>query len=350
MSHKDQLPFRKRIRHHFETFGMRAAAWLIPRLPRRVNLWLARQIGALVFWLDRRGRHVALDNIRCAFGDKYTPRQRKHIARQSYQNLARSFMDLLWARNLIDPSRRSEVYEVNDLGGLRKLRETRGDQILLGLHHGDFEFGNLTTGFEKFYCMVPVQDIKNPKVGKIMQRLREISGHEVVRRDGVVLRMFRRLRDGRTVGLLGDLTVKPNQPGVIVEILGLKAFITNIPYELAIRTGASISMWFCYPREDFLQSRKYTLELAPPIFPKEGETMPELAQRIADIFTERITARPELWLWPYKHFRYLPPPAAEDEKERNRYPYYAGRSSRFDRLWKNQFPAEKKEAAPLTST
>ena len=40
-------------------------------------------------------------------------------------------------------------------------------------------------------------------------------------------------------------------------------------------------------------------------FPPDA-TLQEIAQQCWDFFEPILRKRPELWLWPYKHFRYRP--------------------------------------------
>ena len=50
--------------------------------------------------LDRRGRRVALSNLRVAFGDEISAEGRAQIVRQSYQHFARTMLDFFWSPRL----------------------------------------------------------------------------------------------------------------------------------------------------------------------------------------------------------------------------------------------------------
>src|SRR4051794_11539485 len=60
----------KKIRYRLEWLGLKAATRFLPLLSRKVCYWLALLLGSLGAMLDRRGRRVALSNLRVAFGDK----------------------------------------------------------------------------------------------------------------------------------------------------------------------------------------------------------------------------------------------------------------------------------------
>src|SRR5438552_16017555 len=86
----------KRIRYRLEWLGLLLAAKLIPLCSRRVSYHLARTAGTTLSFLDRHRYHVALSNLEAAFGHQFSPAERRKIARESFQHLARTMVDLLW--------------------------------------------------------------------------------------------------------------------------------------------------------------------------------------------------------------------------------------------------------------
>ena len=65
---------------------------------------------------------------------------------------------------------------------------------------------------------------------------------------------------------------------------------------------------------------------APLTFPA-GADLHTITQACWDFFEPFIRARPELWLWNYKHFRYRPRAAPAED-----YPFYAHWSDRFEAI------------------
>src|SRR5947207_2172941 len=76
------------------------AAKLVPLLSRQSCFRLALALGRLMSILDRHGRKVALSNLKVAFGDRFSQRDREQIARESFQHFARTMLDLLWSPRL----------------------------------------------------------------------------------------------------------------------------------------------------------------------------------------------------------------------------------------------------------
>jgi lauroyl/myristoyl acyltransferase len=107
----------KRFRYRLEELGCRFLAWAIPRLSRRNCLRLARALGTAAWKLDRRGREVAASNVACALPEA-SAAERERIVRGSYQNFARTMLDLFWAQNLTKQNYRDYLI----LEGFEELR------------------------------------------------------------------------------------------------------------------------------------------------------------------------------------------------------------------------------------
>src|SRR5436853_492022 len=90
----------KRTRYRLEWLGLSLATKLIPLCSRKSCYRLAQLAGTLLSFLDRHHYHVALSNLEVAFGDQLSARERRKIARESFQHFARTMVDLLWSSRL----------------------------------------------------------------------------------------------------------------------------------------------------------------------------------------------------------------------------------------------------------
>jgi lauroyl/myristoyl acyltransferase len=66
----------RKIRYRLEWLGLKFATKLLPLLSRKACYRLALLLGSLGAVLDRRGRRVALSNLRVAFGDEISSERR----------------------------------------------------------------------------------------------------------------------------------------------------------------------------------------------------------------------------------------------------------------------------------
>ena len=135
-----------------------------------------------------------------------------------------------------------------------------------------------------------------------------------------MLRLLRAVKRGG-VGLLADLALKLDQPGEVIEAFGLKMHVTFLHAVLHARTGIPIVPATNIPHPD----GTCTVTVHPALVFAPGTDIHTITQACWDFFEPFIRARPELWLWNYKHFRYR---ARADDP--NLYPFYAHWSDRFE--------------------
>ena len=90
----------RKIRYRLEWLGLKTATKVVPLLSRKACYRLALLLGSLAAMLDRRGRRVALNNLRVAFGDEISAERRAQIVRESYQHFARTMLDFFWSPRL----------------------------------------------------------------------------------------------------------------------------------------------------------------------------------------------------------------------------------------------------------
>ena len=312
----------KTFRHFLETRIVRAAAWLLPRLPRSLILFLSRLIGSLAWLGDAHGRATAMENLRAAFGSRYTRADRRRITRRCYQNFARTFLDLFWSASLTPQNwNRFVTIEHLDPGAEEQARETGG--VWVTPHFGNFEFVSLIWGYRGFQFTVVAQDFKNPDLTTLFRDLRQHSGHTVIPQEGAMLRLVKSLKRRGHAALLTDLNIKPGRTAAVIDCFGLKTCVTTLHVTLAQRLGLSILTGVCLPLPD----GTYSVKLFSAIRPQLDDDPAAVAQEVWNHFEAAIRQYPECWMWMYKHWRYLPTEARDPA-----YPAYANPSGAFRKL------------------
>lgn len=296
-------------------------------------LAFSRCLGLLAYFFDRRGQQIAFENVRCALGDDIPSLACLAMVRQSYFSVARTMFDLFWSQRLNADNYREWIHLVGFEAIQEESRRRNCGVIFVCIHQGNWELGNLGAGFFGFPNVTVVENFKNARLAKVFAELRERSGAKIVSQEHAILRMNRALRAGASVGILGDLTMRPGRLSAIIE-----AFETR-PYEarrdealkicapvihalLAKRTGALLVPVDSQSHAD----GTVTVTAHQPVGFDDETPIGEIAQRCWDKLEVCLRARPEEYLWRYKHFRYRPKTATR------RYPFYANTSSRFEKM------------------
>ncbi|MDQ3119864.1 MAG: hypothetical protein M3Q89_09910 [Verrucomicrobiota bacterium] len=323
--------FWKSLRHRGEWLAVRGLALLVPALPRPVCHLLADIFGAVAAFVDLSGRRVALSNLEAAFGSTISKRQKHELVRQSYQHFSRAMADLFWSPRLTQKNL-GVIFDLTDLERLKRDRGTEQGTIFACLHYGGFEWIALVLGLSGFRCTVVTQAFKNPLLNSIFNQRREVSGHQTIRREGAMLRLYKALRNGRSVTLAVDLTISAKLPSVPISCFGMQTCVTFAHAYLHRRTGAPIIPTHCEP----LPGGRYRLVIHPELRIAADATQQEIAQACWDCFEPVLQRNPAPWLWMYKHWRYRPANAPRN------YPGYANESPHFRKLLAR---TEKEKAA-----
>lgn len=314
------------FRHRLEELGCRFLAWTIPKLSRKSCVSLARAVGALAYCLERRGRRVALANLECAFGDRFSEKQRRVIARASYQNFARTMLDLFWAPVLTADN----VDDYIPFEGIEMLKERHarnpGGSICLCPHFGNWEWSSLAAGFHGFHATIVTETFRNPRLAPVFNELRQSSGQRIIPQENSLLRFFKTVKRGGAVAMLPDLTLPPTQAATVIEAFGLKMCVSRVHALLIKRAGALAFPVQSDPRPD----GRCLVRIHPPLQFAPDATTQQITQECWDAIEPWIRARPECWLWPYKFFRYKP------GKADRAYPFYANESAKFEKLLAQQ--------------
>jgi KDO2-lipid IV(A) lauroyltransferase len=307
----------KKLRYRLEHVGLLIAARLVPLLPRPVLVALAKMFGAVAAVVDRYGRRIALANLDCAFGQKYSASEKRRIIRESYQHFAQTMLDLMWSPRLT----RENFSRYIDLEKYPTLAPNQSG-IVVCYHYSNFEWLSLGCGFFGRTGTIVAQEFKNPLLDPIFRRWREQSGHSFTARTGGILRLFKTLRRGGTVAMLVDLTVFPGASAVAIRSFGLHTSVTSAHAWLQERSGAALIPAHCEP----LPRGRYRVVFHPPIDLGRNATPREIAQACWDSFEPVVRAKPGPWLWMYKHWRYCP------KNPDQSYPFYSGVNGKFERM------------------
>ena len=311
----------KKFRYRLEWMGLVLAAKLIPLFSRQNCFRLANILGNLMSIFDRQGYKVAMSNLEVAFGERFSTRQRKQIARESFQHFARTMLDLLWSARLT----RENFSRYIDLENVDELERGTGPQrsfLIACYHYSNFEWLSLAGGFLGLTGTIITQEFKNSLLDPIFKRIRERSGHEMIPRERGIIRLYKVLRRRGRTALLVDLSVPPGRGAVAIDCFGLKTSVTSAHAWLHEQTGVTIIPAHCEPQAN----GRYRIVFHPRIDIGIGATYREIAQACWDSFEPYVRKNPAPWLWMYKHWRYRPanPPRP--------YPFYAAFSPELVRL------------------
>jgi KDO2-lipid IV(A) lauroyltransferase len=263
-----------------------------------VHRWGTR-LGALA-GLVLRGRHrLALRNLRYVYPGR-PERELRRIANDCWRHFGREALISIQMQNLSLEEVAARCPFVNAHVLEEAIARGKGT-VLISAHWGGWEVAGLALMSMVKNVRTVARPLDNELLERELQQIRERTGAEVVDRRKAARVLLRGLAENAVAVLLPDQAVLPRE-GVLAPFLGHPAWTTPAPAKMALRAGATIVFGFCIP--DGLRHR---LEFEEPIradLLTEAERDPnELTNRINEIISRRVHARPDLWLWMHDRWK-----------------------------------------------
>jgi Kdo2-lipid IVA lauroyltransferase/acyltransferase len=271
------------------------ALWSLQHAPLAVARRLA---GLYAKLLDRslpRLRRVAERNLELAgFAD------RGRIVDGVYASIGR----LLLAFARFPKLDRRNVDEWIRYEGLDHFAEAKkqGRGVLFATAHlGNWELSAFAHALMTEPMNVVVRPLDNPRIDRMVERRRRMSGNRVIEKADAARTILRALKNNDAVGILVDQNSSLGE-GVFVDFFGTPACAGAAFVKLAARSGAAVIPGFALWSE---RDRRYTLRFYPPL-PITGDTAAD-TQALHSLLESVIREHPDQWLWIHQRWKTRPP-------------------------------------------
>lgn len=304
---------RRILRRPFEWLGIVLGLLVFTNLPRRALLAACDVAGAVMFAFDRRGRDLALFNLRVIAGvypperDVRTPhetpptRREARVLKRSYRNMARTIGHAFWTcRNA-----RARVAAAGEMSAQGKaFLAAHRPAVTVSGHIGCWEILSQLAFLEGHRMMSVAKDIGTPGMTRLLMKARRSIGQEIVHAEGAFRPLMQGIRDGKSLGLLVDQVVKPRDGGVWVRFFGRPVPVSAAPAFFAAKGKAPVAVAWSRPLKD----GRFRCEVVATYPPGAARDVWGLTQAcLADL--ERVIRRhPSCWVLNYRYFRKSPTP------------------------------------------
>ncbi len=287
------------MKHIATSWVVRAAAWLVRRLPASCIPGLSRFLaGALMLFAPRR-QAIAENNIRRALGDGISRERVRQIRVACVRNMARTMLELL----RFPAATKSQIMNRAELSGREHLDRAlaRGKGVLIiTAHFGNWEFLGVRMAAEGYSLFAVARDAAHSATAQVMNAARECTGATMIERDNA-RQMLRALQSQAILFMLPDQHVA--EGGVVADFLGRPAMTATGPANLAARTDCPVLPAFCGYAED----GSLWTDIQPPLqLVDTGDRDSDIVtntQRIADAIAAQIRKYPEQWLWLHRRWK-----------------------------------------------
>jgi Kdo2-lipid IVA lauroyltransferase/acyltransferase len=274
---------------------------IINLLPEGFALWVGRQLGIVMYYLDWEHRKVALQNLSLAFGQEKSASEIRGIARRTFQNLGMTTIEFFRIPKM-DAETFKERVKIEGLEeALRLLEKKKGALLLIG-HFGNWELMGLMSKVIGNPIMVIAKPMKKNKwVDQFITKIRNAGGLEVISSVKASRKVMKALSQNRVVGILIDQRAKRSE-GVWADFFGRKAPTTPSLAVLAMKTSAPVLPVFMV-RNGFQKHRlliKEPLELI-----HTGDIKKDVdanTQLFNHTLESMIRQYPDQWFWVHRRW------------------------------------------------
>ena len=199
------------------------------RSPTRVSVRLAEGLAFAVFRLlpKKLTRYeVARQNLKSAFGNRYSDAQIDDIIRRMWIHLFRLVIEIVQLPRKLRLYNCADVVEFRNRDESVKALSCGRPVIVLSGHFGNWEMAVSTFGVFGFPMGVVARDLDNPYLHQWFQRFREHTGHRLLSKKGGGGDMVEFLERSGNLALLGDQDA--GKKGLFVPVLRAAGFDLQI--------------------------------------------------------------------------------------------------------------------------
>ncbi len=272
----------------------RLTSILILALPARIGLVIGHAAGWLCFYILKKEREKALQNLDIAFGDSKSIMEKRAIARRAFENLGKSFIEVLSIPKLSRGSFKKYIYckNIDTLKGF--LRDGKA-VIILSAHFGNWEFLAHYLSINGLPMNVVARRARMEGLEAFLTKIRKQNGVNILYRDASAKEIVDLLRNGKFAGIMPDQDMD-SVSGVFVDFFGKNAWTPSGPAVLNLLTGAPIVPCFIVRR----QFGHEVLIENPIETAKTGDKRKDIlenTQRYTRAIEDCIRKYPEQWVW-----------------------------------------------------
>jgi KDO2-lipid IV(A) lauroyltransferase len=291
------------VKHALEYSAVASVRTLVRLLPGFLVRAMGSMIGLLAYLVDVPHRRVALANLAQCFPNR-SEAERRAIARGTFRHFGQLLLELL-RFGTMDRASRVEIE------GADRVRHAyaKGKGVLFFTgHFGFWELHAIHHGSAFEPIGVIARALDNPRLNRLLEQIRGVTGNHCIYREGAVRRVLKTLHAGHGIAMLIDQHM--HSPDAIwVNFFQRPAATTSTLAALALRTGCPVIPVFALP----LPGGRYKFVYETPVEVPDADdpdAIREFTQRCTDVLEMYVRRHPELWLWMHRRWRGAPAPVA----------------------------------------
>ena len=286
------------LRHRIEYGALYVLHKVVTWLPYRCTHICAECLTFLSFTVFRLRRKETIKRIQDVLEIEYT--QARAIARGAYNNLCAMGLEFIRFEKFHQVLEKGYIV-IEGLEIVKDLQERGIGAVLTSMHCGSWEVSGASLslmGYDMFY-VVGIQH--NAYIDRLINRMRETVGAELIPKKGALKEVFRRLKKGQFLGIIADQRVVGDS--VSVEFFNRTVSAPRGPAAFARKCGVPVIPFVTFRGK----KGKHIVKICEPIWPdttiSKAEDAQRMTQRYTTVFEEIIREHPKDWFWLHRRWK-----------------------------------------------
>ncbi len=290
------------MRERIEFTFFQCLKWLVLLLPLKSAQRLGWYFGSAAYYIMKRRRNIALDNLRHAFPEKSDASLIK-ITKGVFRNYGVTLVELLWFPNLTAESI-NDLLTVNNVELLRDAYTKGKGVVVLAGHFGNWELIALGAAcISQLQFTIIVQTQSNSRVDAVINRHRCLFGNKVVPMGMSVREIIRTLSEGGIIAMAPDQSGPAE--GVFVNFFGRTVATHQGPASFVLRSGAPLIMGFIIRKKDMTYEVVMEEIATSDLKEYNEENILELTRRHTSLLESYVRRYPDHWLWLHRRWKHI---------------------------------------------
>ncbi len=259
----------------------------------------AAELGSLVYRLYGSRRRIALDNLRQALGSEYSEPELEQIAREVFQSVSRSLIEI--ARFPVTPREQLDrIVAGPDKAVIDEALARGHGAMVCTAHFGNWEMLGAWFAVQGYPMDLLVGVQHNAKVDRLLNSFRSAMGVGMIPAQTAARQVIRSLRANRLIGIAGD---QHTGSGLPIDFFGRTAQAARGPAMFAVKTGAPL-LPFMLRRERY---DRHVFMAGDPIYPPANddsdEAIDDMTRRYHRFLEDHIRRYPSMWMWTHRRWK-----------------------------------------------
>lgn len=295
---------KRKTRRIFIFVIFKILSFFIYLLPIRVGLLIGRYIGRVTFYILKRERNIALENLDIAYGNSISMAEKRDILIRLFENLGKNSVEIV-SLSKFDKKNIDRYIECKRIDILKRFADKNKGGIVLSCHLGNWELLAHYFAIKGFNVNIIARKIRLDFFEKFLYNIRKANRINVIYRDESAKEVMAVLKRNEFVGIMPDQDID-SVSGVFVDFFERSAYTPIGPAVLSFLTGAPIIPCFIVR----MDSGKHEVIVEEPISLSDtrdkDKDILENTSRYTKVIENYIRRFPSQWVWFHERWKTRP--------------------------------------------